>query len=77
MLYALEEPNTETLRVPVIKVFDGDGFLTRIRARSREVEATVRFGFIDAPEIGQPGGTADQRVQKVSGFAMGGGAKQT
>lgn len=58
MLFAPEEPGTETLKVPVIKVFDGDGFLTRIPIpeRSLEVEAAVRFGFIDAPEMGQPGG---------------------
>jgi endonuclease YncB( thermonuclease family) len=38
-------------------VFDGDGFLTRIQlGRDREVETAVRFGFIDAPEMGQPGG---------------------
>lgn len=38
-------------------MFDGDGFLTRIQlGRGREFEAAVRFGFIDAPEMGQPGG---------------------
>ena len=58
MLFAPEEPETETLRVPVLRVFDGDGFLTRIPVprRGLEMEATVRFGFIDAPEMGQPGG---------------------
>jgi endonuclease YncB( thermonuclease family) len=57
MLYAPEEPDTDTLRVPVLRVFDGDGFLTRIPVRNREFEVAVRLGFIDAPEIGQPGGT--------------------
>ncbi len=57
MLFAPEEPGTETVRVPVLKVFDGDGFLTRLPApRGLEVETTVRFGFIDAPEMEQPGG---------------------
>lgn len=58
MLYALEECDADTLSVPVLKVFDGDGFLTRIRSPSNKkvVEASVRFGFIDAPEMGQPGG---------------------
>lgn len=58
MLYAPEEPADETLRVPVLRVFDGDGFLTRIVVPGRgvEIETAVRFGFIDAPELGQPGG---------------------
>lgn len=56
MLFALEEPDAETLRVPVLRVFDGDGFLTRIQLGGREFETAVRFGFIDAPEMGQPGG---------------------
>jgi endonuclease YncB( thermonuclease family) len=53
-----EEPECETLKVPVLRVFDGDGFLTRIHVPRRgvELEFTVRFGFIDAPEMGQPGG---------------------
>lgn len=57
-LFAFEDPGTETLRVPVVKVFDGDGFLTRVRhpIRNTILEASVRFGFIDAPEMGQPGG---------------------
>lgn len=55
---APEEPEGETLRVPVLKVFDGDGFLTRIAVphRNAELEVAVRFGFIDAPEMGQAGG---------------------
>lgn len=58
MLIVPEEPDCETLRVPVLRVFDGDGFLTRIYVPRRgvELEFTVRFGFIDAPEMGQPGG---------------------
>jgi len=58
MLIAPEEPECETLRVPVLQVFDGDGFLTRIGAprRNSELEVSVRFGFIDAPEMDQPGG---------------------
>jgi endonuclease YncB( thermonuclease family) len=58
VLYAPEEPDFDCLiiRVPVLKVFDGDGFLTRVHTGAREIEATVRFGFIDAPEMGQPGG---------------------
>lgn len=53
-----EEPGNETLRVPVLRVFDGDGFLTRIAVPGRglEIETAVRFGFIDAPELGQSGG---------------------
>jgi endonuclease YncB( thermonuclease family) len=58
MLIVPEEPDGETLRVPVLRVFDGDGFLTHITVphRNVEMEATVRFGFIDAPEMDQPGG---------------------
>lgn len=58
MLVAPEDPGTETLRVPVIKVFDGDGFLTRIwnARRNSECDVVVRFGFTDAPELEQPGG---------------------
>lgn len=58
LLFAPEEPEDDTLRVPVVKVFDGDGFLTRIPIPKRgiEIEVAVRFGFIDAPELEQPGG---------------------
>lgn len=58
MLIAPEEPEGETLSVPVLRVFDGDGFLTSIHIPSRnaEIEITVRFGFIDAPEMTQAGG---------------------
>jgi endonuclease YncB( thermonuclease family) len=62
-LMAFEEPDGLTIRVPVLKVFDGDGFLTRIISpRHRTAaEVVVRFGFIDAPELGQPGGHEAQR----------------
>jgi endonuclease YncB( thermonuclease family) len=57
VLVAPEEPEGETLSVPVLKVFDGDGFLTRIFVPNRgDVEFGVRLGFIDAPELGQFGG---------------------
>lgn len=58
MLIVPEEPEGETLRVPVLRVFDGDGFLTRVLSprQDAEKEFTVRFGFIDAPEMEQPGG---------------------
>lgn len=53
-----EMPDCETLKVPVLRVFDKDGFLTRIHGPRRgvEVEFTVRIEFIDAPEMEQPGG---------------------
>lgn len=58
LLIVPEEPDGNTLRVPVLKVFDGDGFLTRITfpRHDAEMEVAVRFGFTDAPEMGQPGG---------------------
>ncbi len=64
VVIAPENPGTGTIEVPVLKVFDGDGFLTRIRRREftgnqddhTEFEAAIRFGFIDAPELRQPGG---------------------
>jgi len=61
-LIALEAASPDAIEVPVLKVFDGDGFLTRIRPDTddlferSETEIAVRFGFIDAPELGQPGG---------------------
>lgn len=59
-----EEPSPHAIEVPVLKVFDGDGFLTKaalshLTGNPRdhsEVETAVRFGFIDAPELGQRGG---------------------
>jgi endonuclease YncB( thermonuclease family) len=45
-------PSGDAIEVPVLKVFDGDGFLTKIA----DIEIAVRFGFIDAPELEQPGG---------------------
>lgn len=64
VIIAPEHPGPGTVRVPVLKVCDGDGFLTRIRAfevtgnpiDQDEVDVMARFGFIDAPELGQPGG---------------------
>lgn len=57
-LLAFEEPGGPTVRGPVKKVFDGDGILTRLWNVPRKVECdvAVRFGFIDAPELEQPGG---------------------
>ena len=59
MLIAPEEPGCETIRASVLKVFDGDGFLARIwnPLRNAHQDVAVRFGFIDAPEMEQPGGT--------------------
>ena len=58
MLFAQEEPDGDTLRVQVLKVFDGDGFLARATnpLNGAEIEIAVRCGFIDAPEMEQPGG---------------------
>lgn len=57
-LIAPERPDVETLNVSVLKVFDGDGFLAGIGdARSgTRLEFSARLGFIDAPEMDQPGG---------------------
>jgi len=59
MLIAPEEPGCDTIRASVLKVFDGDGFLARIwnPLRNAHQDVAVRFGFIDAPELEQPGGT--------------------
>lgn len=62
IIIAPENPGTETIRVPVLKVFDGDGFLTRISGdeftgnHDSENRVAARFGFVDAPELEQPGG---------------------
>jgi endonuclease YncB( thermonuclease family) len=64
LLIALEEPSPFAVEVPVLKVFDGDGFLTQLKSSGLTnspsdhsmVELVVRFGFIDAPELEQPGG---------------------
>ncbi len=58
MLIVPEDPDCETIRAPVLKVYDGDGFLTRIQnpLRGTSLEVTIRLGFIDAPEMEQPGG---------------------
>jgi endonuclease YncB( thermonuclease family) len=63
-IIAPDKPSPDAVEVPVLKVFDGDGFLTRMKARQpagnsgdqSEVEVSVRFGFVDAPELEQPGG---------------------
>src|SRR5437868_2303849 len=67
-LIAMEEPGAETLRVPVTDVFDGDGFKSCVWStrKNRQLELSVRFGFIDAPEMGQPGGQeAKDRLQSL------------
>lgn len=59
-----EYPDGVTIKVPVLKIFDGDGFLTRIKASEltgslsdqSELAVAVRFAFIDAPELEQAGG---------------------
>ena len=59
-----EEASLAAIEVPVLKVFDGDGFLTKIALCQltgnpkdhTEFEAAIRFGFIDAPELEQRGG---------------------
>ena len=58
MLIAYEEPSTDTIRAPVLKVFDGDGFKTVLwhKHLQKPFEVVVRFGFTDAPELEQPGG---------------------
>lgn len=58
MLIAYEEPGTETIRAPVLKVFDGDGFKTMLwnTQLKKACEVVVRLGFTDAPELEQPGG---------------------
>ncbi len=61
---APKTPEAATIEVPVQKVFDGGGFLTKVKTYeltrnpkdNSELEASIRFGFIDAPELGQPGG---------------------
>jgi len=58
MLIAFEEPCTETIRAPVLKVFDGDGFKTMLwnSQLNQACEVVVRLGFTDAPELEQAGG---------------------
>jgi endonuclease YncB( thermonuclease family) len=62
-LVAVERPGVETIRVPVLQVFDGDGFRTQfLNPRTRSViGASVRFGFVDAPEAGQFGADGARR----------------
>jgi endonuclease YncB( thermonuclease family) len=53
------------IEVPVLEVFDGDGFRTKIALcqltgnpkHHEEKEAIIRCGFIDAPELEQRGGS--------------------
>ena len=58
MISSYEEPDGETLSAQVLRVFDGDGFLAGIPHPERRtaVEVSVRCGFIDSPEMEQPGG---------------------
>lgn len=58
MIFAPEEPDGPTIDAPVLKVFDGDGILTRLyhTIRREACDVPVRFAFIDAPEMEQPGG---------------------
>jgi len=58
LLIAYEEPGTETIRAPVLKVFDGDGFKTMLwnTQLKQACEVIVRLGFTDALELEQPGG---------------------
>jgi micrococcal nuclease len=57
-------PSPGAISVPVLKIFDGDGFLTRLTPPdaendlfgNTEIEVVARFGSIDAPELEQPGG---------------------
>ena len=59
-----EEASPFAIEVPVLKVFDGDGFRTKIALcqltgnpkHHTEKEAIIRCGFIDAPELEQRGG---------------------
>jgi len=64
LIIAPDEPSAGAVEVPVLEVFDGDGFLIRIKpteftdnlSDQSEIEVTARFGFVDAPELDQPGG---------------------
>jgi len=59
-----EEALPFAIEVPVLKVFDGDGFRTKIALCQltgnpkdySEREAIIRCAFIDAPELEQRGG---------------------
>lgn len=57
-LIVVEDAPAETLGVSVVKVFDGDGFLASVYHPRKDIhfEVAIRCGFIDAPEMGQPGG---------------------
>lgn len=59
-----EEASPLAIEVPVLEVFDGDGFRTKIALcqltgnpkHHTEKEAIIRCAFIDAPELEQRGG---------------------
>jgi endonuclease YncB( thermonuclease family) len=63
-IIAPEAPDAETLNAQVLKVFDGDGVLASLGHLGREstLEVPIRFGFIDAPELDQPGGREAHEV---------------
>lgn len=63
MIIVPDEPDAadflDLFDATVVKVFDGDGFLAKIRHPSRDAwidRVPFRFAFIDAPEMQQPGG---------------------
>src|SRR5262249_7626146 len=72
-----EAASPTAIEVPVLKVFDGDGFRTKIALREltgnpnepAEVDA-IRFAFIDAPELEQRGGR-DVRNHRIRHSASG------
>jgi endonuclease YncB( thermonuclease family) len=59
-----ERTSPTAIEVPVLEVFDGDAFRTKIVLSqltdnpkdNTAIEAIIRFGFIDAPELQQRGG---------------------
>jgi len=65
LIIAPDEPSPGAAEVPVLEVFDGDGFLIRMKPTEftdnlgdqSEIEVTARFGFVDAPELDQSGGS--------------------
>lgn len=58
MLIVEQDPGYETISGQVTRVFDGDGFMIRIAfpQKGEAAEVSIRCGFIDAPEMNQPGG---------------------
>jgi micrococcal nuclease len=56
-LIAADNLPSNTLAAPVLKVCDGDGFHTKITPMpGMELNAILRFAYIDAPELSQKGG---------------------